>query len=141
MTSNDIEEMYLRSLDGPLTKAESELLAHALEADPLLASELNNYVRIREAARSKNPASFGPGFSSSVITTISQVGWQIDQYLLLLFKRYQLVAMGVVVALLALNAVFAEQLTLPAIFGFDQAAAPAEDIAAFDFYEMLNTDL
>ena len=47
--------------------------------------------------------------------------------------------MGVVIALLALNAVFADQLNLQSLFGLEDAAV--EEIASFDFYETLNTDL
>jgi len=144
MTTGEIEDLYLRSLDDPLTPAETELLLNSLSADTLLASDLVKYDKIRQASRRNYLASFGPYFSGKVIEKITRTGWQIDKHMLLLFKQYQLAALGVVVALLALNAVFAEQLSVPALFGLENPAAPVipiEDIESFDFYEMLNADI
>lgn len=141
MTTQEIEDLYIRSLDEPLTPDETQLLLSELRADTLLSNDLVKYDKIREAARRHAAASFGLSFSNKVIGKISQVGWQIDQHILMLFNQYQLAAFGVLVALLALNALFSNQLSPTILFGLDEPAAAMEEIMSFDFYEMLNADI
>jgi len=142
MTPQEIEDLYIRSFDEPMTAEEKDLLLKALKSNPGVATDLSNYKKIREVLEKKNPSTFGPFFSRKVITKIQNVGVQIDRQIIAFFKKYQLVAMGVVIALLALNAVFADQLDLQSMFGLEETTTPTtDDIISFDFYETLNNDL
>ena len=139
MTPQEIENLYIRSFDQAMDSREKELLLKALRTNTGLATDLSQYKKMREVLLRKEPGTFGPYFAKKVISKIQNVGIQIDRQILAFFKKYQLAAMGVVIALLALNAVFADQLNLQSLFGLEDAAV--EEIASFDFYETLNTDL
>jgi len=140
MTPQEIEDLYIRSFDEPMNAEEKELLLKALKANPGVATDLSNYKKIREVLTKTNPSTFGTYFSKKVISKIQNVGIQIDRQIIAFFKKYQLAAVGVVIALLALNAVFADQLNLQSLFGLEDTTQ-TEEIVSFDFNEILNTDL
>lgn len=139
MTAQEIEDLYIRSFDDPMNSEEKEFLLQALRTNTGTATDLSHYKKMREMLMRKKPASFGPYFAKKVIAKIQNVGIQIDRQILAFFKKYQLAAVGVVIALLALNAVFADQLNLQSLFGLEDTAV--DEIASFDFYETLNSDL
>jgi len=141
MTPQEIEDLYIRSFDEPMTAEEKDLLLKALKSNPGVATDLSNYKKIREVLTNTNPSTFGPYFSRKVITKIQNVGIQIDRQIIAFFKKYQLAAVGVVIALLALNAVFADQLNLQSLFGLEDTTTQTEEIVSFDFNEILNNDL
>ena len=141
MTPQEIEDLYIRSFDEPMNAEEKELLLKALKANAGVATDLSHYKKIREVLFRNTPATFGPYFSRKVITKIQNVGIQIDRQILAFFKKYQLAAVGIVIALLALNAVFAEQLNLQSLFGLEDTTTQTEEIVSFDFNEILNNDL
>ena len=141
MTPQEIEDLYIRSFDEPMNAEEKELLLKALKTNAGVATDLSNYKKIREILLRSNPATFGPYFSKKIITKIQNVGIQIDRQILAFFKKYQLAAVGIVIALLALNAVFADQLNLQSLFGLEDTTTQTEEIVSFDFNEILNNDL
>lgn len=141
MTPQEIEDLYIRSFDDPISSEGKELLLKALRTNTGIATDLSHYKKIREMLLRKEPASFGPYFAKKVIAKLQNMGIQIDRQILAFFKKYQLVAVGVVIALLALNAVFADQLSLQSLFGFENTANTADEIVSFDFSKTLNTDL
>jgi len=141
MTPQEIEELYIRSFDEPMNAEEKELLLKALKANAGVATDLSHYKKIREVTLRSNPTTFGPYFSKKIITKIQNVGIQIDRQILAFFKKYQLAAVGIVIALLALNAVFADQLNLQSLFGLEDTTTQTEEIVSFDFNEILNNDL
>ena len=141
MTTQEIEDLYVRSFDDPMNSEEKELLLKTLRTNTRLATDISQHKKIREVLLRKEPATFGPYFAKKVIAKIQNVGIQIDRQILAFFKKYQLAAVGVVIALLALNAVFADQLNLQSLFGLENTSNTADDIVSFDFYETLNTDL
>ena len=141
MTPQEIEDLYIRSFDEPMNKEEKEQLLKMLKTTTGLATDLTHYKTNREILLRKEPASFGPYFAKKVIARIQNVGIQIDRQILAFFKKYQLAAVGVVIALLALNAVFADQLNLQSLFGLEDTTPQAEEIVSFDFNEILNNNL
>jgi hypothetical protein len=141
MTPLEIEDLYIRSFDQAMDSPGKELLLKALRTNTGLATDLSQYKKIREVLLRKEPATFGPYFAKKVITKIQNVGIQIDRQILAFFKKYQLAAVGVVIALLALNAIFADQLNLQSLFGLENTTTTTDDIVSFDFYETLNSDL
>lgn len=141
MTPQEIEDLYIRSFDEPMNAEEKELLLKALKANPGVATDLSSYKKLREVLERTNPATFGPYFSRKIITKIQNVGIQVDRQIIAFFKKYQLAVVGVVIALLALNAVFADQLNLQSLFGLEDTTTPTEEIVSFDFNELLNNDL
>jgi hypothetical protein len=141
MTPQQIEDLYIRSFDHPMTAQEKEILLSATKANAGLASDLSHYKKIREVALRGTAAGFGPYFAKKVITRIQNVGIQIDRLVLVFFKKYQVAALGAVVALLALNAAFADQLDLLTLFGLEDAPSASEEVVLFDFNEILNIDL
>ena len=141
MTPQEIEDLYIRSFDEPMSIEEKEMLMKALKANAGVATDLSRYKTIREVAARKTPATFGPFFARKVVTKIQNVGIQIDRQIIAFFKKYQLAVVGVVIALLALNAVFADQLNLQSLFGLEDTTTQTEEIVSFDFNEILNNDL
>ena len=141
MTTQEIEDLYIRSFDEPMNKDEKEQLLKMLKANTGLATDLTHYKTNREILLRKEPASFGPYFAKKVIAKIQNVGIQIDRQILAFFKKYQLAVVGVVIALLALNAVFADQLNLQSLFGLEDTTTQTEEIVSLDFNEILNKDL
>ncbi len=141
MTPQEIENLYIRSFDEPMNGDEKEQLMKALRANAGLATELSHYKKIREVSERKTPATFGPYFARKVVTKIQNVGIQIDRQIIAFFKKYQLAAVGIIIALLALNAVFADQLNLQSLFGLEDITNTADEIVSFDFSETLNNDL
>jgi hypothetical protein len=141
MTPQEIEDLYIRSFDEPMNAKEKELLLKALKEKAGVATDLSHYKKMREVLLRTSPASFGPYFSRKIVTKIQNVGIQVDRQIISFFKKYQLAMVGVVIALLALNAVFADQLNVQSLFGLEDTASQTEEIVSFDFNEILNTDL
>lgn len=141
MTPNEIEDLYIRSLDAQMTPAEKELLLKALNENSGLARGLSAHKKLREVIKPDQPATFGYFFAAKLVARIQNTGVVIDRQIFSFFKKYQLVAAGVIVVLLILNTLFAEQFSLDAIFGLQETTTPAEEIVSFDFHEILNNDL
>jgi len=141
MTPQEIEDLLIRSLDAPLTTAEAALFSSQLKENASLEKDLSDHKKIRELLRPAVPASFGYFFASKLIAHIENTGVVIERQIFAFFKKYQLLAAGVIVALLILNTVFSEQPSMNSIFGLENTTTPADEIVSFDFYKTLNTDL
>ena len=141
MTKEKIEELYIRSLDEVLDESETWQLAEAMTSFPALARELDEYKRLREAVARKQPATFGPYFAQKVIAKIQQGRVEIETQIAFFFKKYQMAALGVFIALLAVNVIFSDRVDIPTILGVEDTAQPAEDdLLSFDFYDTLTND-
>lgn len=144
MRREEIEALYLKSLDGSLSADEKRLLMEGLEADKGLAAELEGYERVREAVRRKEPATFGPYFAQKVILRIQNTRVEIDQQIAFFFKKYQLAVIGVFVALLTINVIFSDTVDLPSLLGIhDETAVPSgedDEIESFDFTQYLTNN-
>lgn len=142
MKAESIEDLFIRSLDQSLSNAEKKLLSNALDTDPIVAMQLQELITIRERLLRKQPASFGPYFAQKVVNKIQQAGKEIDRQIIFFFKRYQLAAVGVVIALLALNIMYAETYSIPSILGVEETStSTTDDIMTFDYSEILTKDL
>ena len=141
MKKEQAEDLLIRSLDQSLTSAEDELLKNSLATDPSLKEQLLEFVVLRETLSRKQSASFGPYFAQKVVYKIQQAGQEVDRQIVSFFKRYQLVAAGVVIALLALNVMYAETLSIPSILGVEETTTTTDDIITFDYSELLTDDL
>ena len=141
MTVQEIKDLYIRSFDEPMSAEQKDQLLNAMRSNAGLATEFSHYKRTRDALLRTTPASFGPYFATKVVAKIQNVGIQIDRQIFAFFKKFQLAAVGVVIALLALNVIFADELSLKSFFGLENPTTTTEEIVSFDFYEMLNNDL
>jgi hypothetical protein len=143
MTPQEIEEQFIRSLDVPMTATEKEFFMNELRDKTTLAKTLTGHKKIREVLQSHAPSSFGFFFASKLVARIENTGVVIERQIFSFFKKYQLVAAGVVVALLILNTVFSDQLTVDSIFGLENNTTTPldEEIVSFDFYKALNNEL
>ena len=141
MTVQEIKDLYIRSFDEPMSTEQKDQLLNAMRTNAGLATEFSYYKRTREALLRTTPASFGPYFAIKVVAKIQNVGIQIDRQIFAFFKKFQLAAVGVVIALLALNVIFADEFNLKSFLGLESSTNTTEEIVSFDFYEMLNDDL
>lgn len=143
MTPQEIEDLFIRSLDIPMTRDETALFLKQLKENPSLAKTLSAHKKIRELLQPAVPPSFGYSFASKLIARIENTGVVIERQIFSFFKKYQLVVAGVVVALLILNTVLSDQLSVDSILGLDNTTTttPTEEIISFDFNKTLNSDL
>lgn len=144
MNATEIEALYLKSLDGTLTESESRQLKEALQANEAVAKDLAQYDAIRESILRKSPETFGPYFAQKLIAKIQNSRVEIDQQIAFFFKRFQLAAIGIFVALLTINIIFSEEVNLPSVLGIQDeqtAPTPADDeIETFDFSQYLTNN-
>ena len=139
MTPEQIEDLFIRSFDDALSEEEKKGLLKGLHTETGLATDLSQYKSIRVAIRRKNPTSFGPFFAQKVINKIQNLGVEIDKQIGAFFKKYQLAVIGVLIALLAVNALFSDQLNISSLFGIEDD--PTTEIVSFDFFQNLNDAL
>ena len=142
MNTNEIEDLFLRSLDQTLSDAEKEQLVNALRTNQGLARDVSQYKSIRESILRSKPATFGPYFAQKVITKIQNLRVEIDKQIVFFFRKYQLAALGVFIALLAINVIFSDQVDVPSVLGIKEEAAAIDDeiIDAFDFQSNLTNN-
>lgn len=129
------EELLLRSLDAPVSARERETLALAMQNNFSIRLSSDQYQTIRSMLLRPEPDSFGPFFAERILNMIKQRTQQIDYLIFFFFKKYQVVLVGILVALLVSNMLLTDQLTLKGIFGLEQDAS--EDIFSIDLYENL----
>ncbi len=145
MIPNETEDLFIRSLDIPLTAIEKESFTKKLKENPTLAKQLSHHNKIRELLRRESPASFGHSFAARLTARIENTGVIIERQIFTFFKKYQLLAAGVIVGLLILNTVFSETINIDSTFGLENTTIPdttlSDPIVSFDFYKTLNKDL
>lgn len=140
MKSEEIESLFLRSLDENLSEAQQEEMIRSMQEQHLV-EDLAKYKGIRESLKRNTPATFGPYFAQKVIHRIQNLGVDIDQQIVFFFKKYQLAALGVLIALLALNIIFAGTMDLPSLLGIEEPAVPLDDdLLSFDLYETITNN-
>ena len=137
MTKEKVEELYIRALDDFLGEAETRQLVEAMRSFPDLAKELTEYKKVREDVARKLPATFGPYFAQKVIARIQLNRLEIEAQIAFFFKKYQLAALGVFIALLTINIIFSDRADIPSILGLEETQPAEDDLLSFDFYENL----
>jgi hypothetical protein len=139
MNKQETEDLYILSLDQKLTPADEERLLLALKEHPDWARSLTQHKTARELLRASSPATFGPYFTAKLIHKIQNTGVVIDRQIFGMFKKFQLAAVGIVVALLILNVALSEQGGWKSVLGIEEdTSTPPEQQVPFDFYETLN---
>jgi hypothetical protein len=129
------EELLLKSFDAPVAAPEREYLAIQMQNDPVLRRQSDHYLKIREMMHRSVPDSFGPFFAERILQQLKQRANEIDYLIFFFFKKYQVLVLGVLVALLVTNVLLTDQLTLKSLFGVDQETP--EDILSIDLYKNL----
>jgi hypothetical protein len=129
------EELLLKSWDTSVTPQERETLAAAMQNNPAIRSQSDQYQHLRTLLLRPQPDSFGPFFAERVMYMIKQRTQQIDYLIFFFFKKYQVVLLGVLVALFISNILLSDQLSVKGIFGLEQEAD--DDVFAIDIYEDL----
>jgi len=130
------EELLLRSWDAPVSAVERETLSRVMQNSPPLRQQSDQYQKIRTMLLRAEPDSFGPFFAERIMNMIKNRTQQIDYLIFFFFKKYQVLLLGVLVALLVSNMLLTDQLTLKGILGLDQETT--NDVYAIDLYENLN---
>jgi hypothetical protein len=129
-----------------LSDDDKRKLVEAMRSHGGIAADMQQYKDIRSSMLRQKPATFGPYFAQKVINRIQGMRVEIDRQIVFFFKKYQLAALGVFVALLTINIIFSEQLDLPSILGIQDTEAttvantPEDDIETFNFLEALNSN-
>jgi hypothetical protein len=77
--------------------------------------------------------SFGPFFAERVVQQIKTLQQEVEFQLFSFFKKYQLVAWGLVVALLTLNVVLSDNVSVKSILGFEEGNS--SEIVQIDLYQ------
>ena len=129
------EELLLKSYDVPVSAREREELAKQMQNDPTLRRQSDQYVKIRELMLRTEPDSFGHFFAERIVNQLKQRVNEIDYLIFFFFKKYQVLALGILVALLVTNLLLTDQLSLKALFGVDQETT--EDGFSIDLYKNL----
>jgi hypothetical protein len=135
MTTEGKEDLYLRSLDGSINVTEQSLLGQALTIDHPLKKAAEEFGQIRELLSIRQGESFGPFFAERVVHHLKVLKNEIDYQLFFFFKKYQLAALGLIVALLAINIILSSTLSLPSILGLEDETL--SDIVQIDLFENL----
>ncbi|MBS1949760.1 MAG: hypothetical protein OJF59_002614 [Cytophagales bacterium] len=129
------EDLFLQSLDGSVTPEQKEMLTHELAGDFHLRKSADQFLRIREKLKRSEPDSFGPFFAERIINKIKNLKQEVDYQIFFFFKKYQVAVIGVVVALLVLNIIFSDNLSIRSVLGFEDQ--PKEDTVAINLYQDL----
>ena len=129
------ENLFLQSLDGKISEEQKIKLTEAMNTDPHLKKNADQFVKLRTRLLRKEEDSFGPFFAERIINRIKSLKKEIDYQIFFFFKKYQLAAIGVVVALVVLNIVLSDQLTLKSVLGFEDEQV--DDIVKIDVYQNL----
>jgi hypothetical protein len=129
------EALLLKSYDAAINDGERKRLTDATGNDSALRRNNNQYQRIRELLKRDANATFGPFFGERIVHVIKSRKENLDFLVLSFFKKYQLIVLGIVVALFVLNLLFTEDLTFASLFGLEPE--PAEEIYSVDVYKNL----
>jgi len=129
------ENLFLQSLDGKISEEQKAKLAEAMNNDRALKKNADQFVKLRTRLLRKEEDSFGPFFAERIINRIKSLKKEIDYQIFFFFKKYQLAAIGVVVALVVLNIVLSDNLSVKSVLGFEEEQA--SDIVTIDLYQNL----
>src|SRR5258706_15785336 len=129
------DDLFLQSLDGKVSEEQKMKLAEAMNSNRNLKKNADQFLKLRTNLFRKEEDSFGPFFAERIINRIKALKKEIDYQIFFFFKKYQLAAIGVVVALVVLNIVLSDQLTVKSVLGFEDEQV--DDIVTIDLYQNL----
>lgn len=133
MNISKSEQLMLRSFDVPFSREENEKLDRLMSTEETWRREQSRYSALRDMIARKADESFGPFFAERVISRIKRRANEIDYLIWFFFKKYQVLALGILVALLVANIFLADQLTVPSLFGIQKESI--EDFITIDLYK------
>lgn len=139
MMKEDNQDLFLRSLDSHLRESENTILQNAYLTDTHLSKNSKEFIQIRELLAHQKGQSFGPFFAERVINQIRVLQEEIEYQVFSFFKKYQLVAVGLVVALFISNMMLADTLTIKSIIGLEENTLTdsVADNVQIDLYQNL----
>jgi hypothetical protein len=107
-----------------------------MREDINLQRERVQFLKLRQTLLRKEADSFGVFFGERVVNHLRMMKQEFDYQLIFFFKKYQLVAAGIVVALITLNVLLTDQPTLKSFFGLEQEVI--DDVVQIDLYQNFN---
>ena len=128
-------DLFLQSLDGKISEEQKTKLTEVMNTDRILKKNADQFLKLRMNLSRKEQDSFGPFFAERIINRIKSLKKEIDYQIFFFFKKYQLAAIGIVVALVVLNIVLSDSLTLKSVLGFEDEKV--DDIVTIDLYQNL----
>jgi hypothetical protein len=133
--SEGMEDLFLQSLDGGLSEQRRQELTDALNKDVRFKKNADQFLKLRGKLLRTEQNSFGPFFAERIVNRIKSLKKEIDYQIFFFFKKYQLAAIGIVVALVVLNIVLSDNLTVKSVLGFEDEQV--DDIVTIDLYSNL----
>ena len=131
----EFEDLFLKSLDGSLSDRDKEILSTSIQKDARLEKTSNQYLQVRQLLHRQEADSFGPFFAERINHHIRTVKSQIDYQIFFFFKKYQLAVVGIIIALVTINIVLSDKLSVKSVLGLEEIAQ--EEIVFIDLYEGL----
>lgn len=131
MNQEKSEDLLLRYWDGTTSKSEQVELQNLLTENSVLEKAQKDFTQIRSMLSEREKPSFGPFFAERVMNRIRTMQNEVEYQLFSFFKKYQIIALGILVGLLVLNIVMADSLSLKSILGFDETES---DLVQIDLY-------
>ncbi len=131
----EFEDLFLKSLDGSLSDRDKEILFTSIQKDARLEKTSNQYLQVRQLLHRQETDSFGPFFAERIINHIKTAKSQIDYQIFFFFKKYQLAVVGIIIALVTINIVLSDKLSVKSVLGLEEIAQ--EEIVFIDLYEGL----
>lgn len=131
MNQEKSEDLLLRYWDGTTSESEQVELQNLLTENSVLEKAQKDFTQIRSMLSEHEKPSFGPFFAERVMNRIRTMQNEVEYQLFSFFKKYQIIALGILVGLLVLNIVMADSLSLKSILGFDEIES---DLVQIDLY-------
>ncbi len=124
MDYQEFERQYIRSLDETLSTTEWQQLATSIRDDGECQKISAAHDRVRGEIKRSQPTSFGSDFGSTVLKLIQQGITSFDNEIAFLFKKVHLLTAGVIICLLIVNLIYADNLSIQSVLV--PSATPAD---------------
>ena len=131
MNQEKSEDLLLRYWDGTTSELEQVELQNLLTENSILEKAQKDFTQIRSMLSEREKTTFGPFFAERVLNRIRTMQNEVEYQLFSFFKKYQIIALGILVGLLVLNIVMADSLSIKSILGFDETES---DLVQIDLY-------
>lgn len=130
MNHEKLEDLLLHTFDAA-SDSEKVQLQNLLGENTKLQKAQKDFIQIRTLLGEHEKSTFGPFFAERVLNRIRTMQNEVEYQLFSFFKKYQLIALGIIVGLLVMNIVLADSLSLKSILGFDENES---DLVQIDLY-------
>lgn len=123
MDYQEFEQRYIRSLDETPSTTDWHQLTSAIHNDEICRKLSEAHTRVRTELKRSHRVSFGSEFGSAVMKAIQQGISSFDDEIAFLFKKVHLLTAGVIICLLIVNLIYADNLSIQSVLVPD--ATPA----------------